>query len=108
MFNLLIHRENLNYLHLDYNMNLKPGMPYVNILILGETLVDVLTQYLDQFLFFECVVPVTLLRFVYIDVICYTGWTNVASSPLGSRRRTRNFLRCLFTRYIKRKYVPLM
>jgi pre-mRNA-processing factor 8 len=24
MLNLLIHRKNLNYLHLDYNMNLKP------------------------------------------------------------------------------------
>ncbi|KAF8495254.1 NUC071 domain-containing protein [Russula emetica] len=26
MLNLLIHRKNLNYLHLDYNMNLKPVM----------------------------------------------------------------------------------
>lgn len=24
MLNLLIHRKNLNYLHLDYNFNLKP------------------------------------------------------------------------------------
>lgn len=24
MLNLLIHRKNLNYLHLDYNLNLKP------------------------------------------------------------------------------------
>ena len=25
MLNLLIHRKNLNYLHLDYNFNLKVG-----------------------------------------------------------------------------------
>ena len=37
MLNLLIHRKNLNYLHLDYNFNLKPVKTLTTkVLIVGS------------------------------------------------------------------------
>jgi len=38
MLNLLIHRKNLNYLHLDYNFNLKVGFQALTIYVLYKLL----------------------------------------------------------------------
>jgi pre-mRNA-processing factor 8 len=37
MLNLLIHRKNLNYLHLDYNFNLKPVKTLTTKVRLADT-----------------------------------------------------------------------
>lgn len=65
MLNLLIHRKNLNYLHLDYNFNLKPVKTLTTKVLVWD-LVALLGLGVDGTAAYLLLWPLTLMFFVFL------------------------------------------